>query len=220
MQQLDLDRIECLIFDLDGTLVDSEILCQQAYCDTIPDLDWDIDYIVSHFRGKKFDFIATAIETHIGHPLPPDYEILYRARVAELFEAGLQPFPNVEQAILALDIPKCIASAGPLRKMHHSLGLTGLLQHFEPHLFSSYVVKSWKPDPGLFLHAAKSMGFSPDRCLVIEDSTVGIEAARAAGMQYLLHCPEGHALPSGYDGPVFTHYGAFPLPSPPLPRQA
>ena len=43
--QLDLDRIECLIFDLDGTLVDSEMFCLEAYCDTVPDLDWDARYL-------------------------------------------------------------------------------------------------------------------------------------------------------------------------------
>ena len=48
---LDINRIECLIFDLDGTLVDSELLCLQAYCDTLPDLEWDANYLMRHFRG-------------------------------------------------------------------------------------------------------------------------------------------------------------------------
>ncbi|SNY92527.1 haloacid dehalogenase superfamily, subfamily IA, variant 3 with third motif having DD or ED [Cohaesibacter sp. ES.047] len=211
MQTLELDRIECLIFDLDGTLVDSEVLCLQGYCDTVPDLDWDANYIAAHFRGNKLNYIVEQIEKHIGRSLPETYEETYRARVAELFEQSLQSFPGVEQTILALPHPRCIASAGPLKKMRHSLGLTGLLPLFEPHLFSSYVVGSWKPEPDLFLNAAKAMGFAPEACLVIEDSPVGIEAARRAGMQYLLHCPDGHEPPADYDGPCFSRYADFPL---------
>ena len=210
MKNLDLDRIECLIFDLDGTLVDSEVLCLQAYCDTVPDLDWDVDYIVAHFRGWKLNLIVEAIEDRIGRKLPDDFETTYRAHVAELFDAHLKPFDHVNETIAALDLPKCIASAGPLKKMRHSLGLTGLLPYFDPNLFSAYEINSWKPEPDLFLHAAKTMGFAPDTCLVVEDSPVGIEAARRAGMHYLLHCPEGHEPPVDYDGAFFRSYDAFP----------
>lgn len=211
MTNLDLDRIECLIFDLDGTLVDSEILCLQGYCDTVPDLDWDAHYIAKHFRGWKLNLIVEAIEKHIGRTLPDNFEEIYRARVAELFEDQLKPFDGVLELVASLDRPKCIASAGPIKKMRHSLGLTGLLPYFDPHLFSSYVIQSWKPEPDLFLHAAKTMGFEPDACLVIEDSPVGIEAARRAGMQHLLHCPAGHDAPADYHGAVLTSYHAFPL---------
>ncbi|PLW78434.1 HAD-IA family hydrolase [Cohaesibacter celericrescens] len=211
MQRLDLDRVECLIFDLDGTLVDSEILSQQAYCDTVPDLDWDVHHLMTHFRGHQFSRIVHALEEHVGRKLPEDYEALYRARVAELFETQLKAYPHVTEAILGIKLPKCIASSGPLKKMRHSLGLTGLAQYFEPHLFSAYEISSWKPDPDLFLHAAKAMGFEPQACLVIEDSAVGIQAAQAADMQFLLHCPKGHDLPTGYDGPVLEDYSDFPL---------
>ncbi len=68
--------------------------------------------------------------------------------------------------------------------------MTGLISYFDNHLFSSYEVGSWKPAPGLFLHAAQSMGFSPRDCVVVEDSEVGIEAAIAAGMKALQYTPE------------------------------
>lgn len=208
---LDKSRIECLIFDLDGTLVDSELLCQQAYCDTVPDLDWDAEHLITHYRGTKFTKIVGLIEERVGRSLGDDYEDRYRARVADLFDTQLKAFPHVMDTIKALDLPKCIASSGPLKKMRHSLGLTGLLPLFEPHLFSSYQIDSWKPEPDLFLHAAQSMNVAPEACLVIEDSGVGIEAAEAAGMQYLLHCPEGHDQPADYQGPLFSRYDAFPL---------
>ncbi|SFO07733.1 haloacid dehalogenase superfamily, subfamily IA, variant 3 with third motif having DD or ED [Cohaesibacter marisflavi] len=211
MKQLDLNRIQCVIFDLDGTLVDSEILSLQGYCDTVPDLDWDVNYMVANLRGFQFHKIVEAMEGRVGHKLAEDYETTYRAHVAELFEAGLQAFPDVLDVVPALKTPKCIASAGPIKKMRHSLGLTGLLPHFEDRIFSSYVVKSWKPEPGLFLHAAKTMGYAPENCLVVEDSEVGIEAAKRAGMQHLLHVPEGHHVFDGYDGAVLNRYRDLPL---------
>jgi HAD superfamily hydrolase (TIGR01509 family) len=63
--------------------------------------------------------------------------------------------------------------------------LTELLGHFEGRLFSAYEVGSWKPDPGLFLHAAQALGVHPSRCVVVEDSLSGIHAAKAAGMRVL-----------------------------------
>ena len=166
--------------------------------------------MLHHYRGYKFHLIVEAIEAHIGRTLGSDYEVTYRARVADLFEARLKPFDHALDCVAALRLPKCIASSGPLKKIRHSLGLSGLDVHFAPHLFSAFEVGSWKPDPGLFLHAAAAMGFAPHACLVIEDSLVGIEAARAADMQYLLHSPEGHPAIPGYEGPSFSDYRTFP----------
>ena len=69
-----------------------------------------------------------------------------------------------------------------IEKIRHSLALTGLLDLFDPDLFSARQVRHGKPAPDLFLFAAARMGVAPARCLVIEDSVVGVRAARAAGM--------------------------------------
>jgi beta-phosphoglucomutase-like phosphatase (HAD superfamily) len=72
-----------------------------------------------------------------------------------------------------------------MSKLTHALGLTKLLEHFEGRIFSAYEVGSWKPDPGLFLHAAQTLGAHPSRCVVVEDSLPGVRAATAAGMRVL-----------------------------------
>src|SRR5690606_4399893 len=89
-----------------------------------------------------------------------------------------------------LEFPFCIASSGPPEKIKHALTVTQLAPFFGERFFSSYIVGSWKPDPGLFLHAAAAMGFAPANCVVVEDSRVGLEAAASAGM----HAP--HFAPS------------------------
>ena len=63
--------------------------------------------------------------------------------------------------------------------------LTGLLPRFEGRLFSAYEVGIWKPNPGLFLHAARTMGAEPVNCTVVEDSVPGVQAGVAAGMRVL-----------------------------------
>jgi len=69
-----------------------------------------------------------------------------------------------------------------MEKIELSLSLTGLLRFFKGRIFSSYDVGSWKPDPGLFLHAARAMGVAPRDCAVVEDSLPGICAGVEAGM--------------------------------------
>ncbi len=79
-------------------------------------------------------------------------------------------------------MPFCVASSGPREKIELSLRVTGLLPHFVGRIFSAYEIGSWKPDPGLFLHAARSMGVEPNVCAIVEDSIPGVQAGLAARM--------------------------------------
>jgi beta-phosphoglucomutase-like phosphatase (HAD superfamily) len=65
--------------------------------------------------------------------------------------------------------------------MQLNLKITGLAKYFEGRLFSAYDINSWKPDPTLFLTAAKALGFEPKDCAVIEDSLSGVQAGIAGG---------------------------------------
>ena len=69
--------------------------------------------------------------------------------------------------------------------MRRTLGITGLLERFDGHLFSAVEVEHGKPAPDLFLHAASRMGVPPGRCVVLEDSVYGVQAGVAAGMRVL-----------------------------------
>lgn len=179
-----------VIFDLDGTLVDSEALCNQALLDLIPSLNESVEALVDQFRGKKLSEILNEIERRISAPLPSDFEQVYRQRVTDAFETDLKPVKGVPDMLKALELPFCIASSGPSDKIRQALAVKGLTPFFGERYFSSYIVGSWKPDPGLFLYAAKSMGFSPENCVVIEDSTIGLEAAASAGMHALHYAPQ------------------------------
>ena len=174
----------CLIFDLDGTLVDSESLCNQAFLDLLPALEESVESLVERHRGRKLSVILRDIESRLCQPLPSDFEVSYRHRVAELFTSELKPIMGVCDFLDESTHVRCVASSGPIHKITHALAVTGMAKYFND-VFSSYDVGSWKPDPGLFLHAARTMQRSPSECIVIDDSSVGIAAAKAAGMRAL-----------------------------------
>jgi len=180
-----------VIFDLDGTLVDSEQLCNQALLDLLPSLDETVDELIIRYRGGKLAEILLDLERRHGIRLGDNFERQYRRRVAELFETDLKPVEGVSEMLEKLTQAACIASSGPPEKIRHALAVTGLAEYFGEQFFSSYVVQSWKPDPGLFLHAAAAMGFTPEKCIVVEDSPVGLKAATAARMRSLQYAPRG-----------------------------
>jgi len=185
--------IQCIIFDCDGTLVDSEFLCNLGL--EIKLRDYGIESsaceMMERFRGGKLATILYELEKEYQLELNKDFVPSYRSLVDRLFEERLQPCVGVAEMLSAISLPKCVASSGPLNKINKALSLTGLSSHFNGNIFSSYEVGSWKPDPGIFLHAAKAMGYSPQSCAVVEDSPIGIAAAQRADMQAILYDPDG-----------------------------
>lgn len=98
------------------------------------------------------------------------------------FREGIEPMPGIHALLGGLTVPYCVASSGPREQILLHLELTGLRRYFpDDHVFSSYEINSWKPDPGIFLHAAKEMGFRQDNTAVIEDSVVLHEARDGRG---------------------------------------
>jgi HAD superfamily hydrolase (TIGR01509 family) len=186
----------CVIFDLDGTLVDSEMLCNQAFLDLLPACGETVEALMQRYRGRKLALILADLSERLAIALPGDFEAQYRMRVAELFSTQLRPTPGTWEMLAATSFPRCVASSGPPEKIAQALAVTKLAGFFGDNVFSSYCVNSWKPDPGLFLYAANAMGFAPANCVVVEDSEVGLRAAAAAGMTALHYAPAARTVPA------------------------
>src|SRR5688572_16431504 len=99
--------MHCLIFDLDGTLLDSEPLCNQAFLDLLPQLDDTVPGLIHRYRGMQLARILDDLSLRIGQPLEEDFEVRYRSRVAELYDTSLAPMPGAVEMLSALDNPKC-----------------------------------------------------------------------------------------------------------------
>lgn len=175
-----------VIFDCDGVLVDTETLANRRLSAWLSESGYAIGYEECRrvFCGRSMKSVQDEVEAS-GVMLGDFVERWYR-ELPGLFEEGLEAVPHVETAVLALQdagIRWCVASSANVEKMHLTLGRTGLLPHFEDVLFSASMVERGKPFPDLFLHAARTMGFAPEACVVVEDAVPGVEAARAAGMR-------------------------------------
>lgn len=176
-----------IIFDCDGVLVDTEAISTRVIAEEARKLHIQISNqeALETFAGTSLNFVYSFLEKKLGQTLPEDFEAVYRKRSFEEFEKDLQPIPNIHAVIQKLDLPFCVASNAPAYKVEFNLKLTKLYSYFEGKIFSAYQVKKWKPNPTLFLTAAKTMGFSPADCLVVEDSPAGVQAAIAANMKVL-----------------------------------
>jgi HAD superfamily hydrolase (TIGR01509 family) len=190
-----------VIFDCDGVLVDSEPIAARVTNHYLCELGHPgVDVANERFVGLRLDSMRKIIEADTGVPLPDNFENELRRRDAIAFENDLQPIAGIADVLTALRAPRCVASSGSQKKIRNSLTLTGLLEYFDPHLFSAqdpHIVHG-KPAPDLFLHVAKSMGAEPLACVVIEDAVPGVQAGKAAGMRVLGFMGGGHCGP-GHD---------------------
>jgi HAD superfamily hydrolase (TIGR01509 family) len=189
-----------LIFDCDGVLVDSEVLscgiCGEVL--TEAGVPYTGEDIMRQFVGMSLKDMVARIEAERGCTLPDDFRHRVNGAVFRRFETELQPIEGVRNAILSLPFPRCVASSSAPERIALSLRVTGLADLFD-HVFSSTQVPRGKPAPDLFLHAASHMNTRPEDCLVIEDSTAGVQAARAAGMRVIGFTGGGHCGPDHAD---------------------
>ncbi|UKY53525.1 HAD-IA family hydrolase [Streptomyces inhibens] len=195
-----------VIFDCDGVLVDSETLSSRAMRELAAEegLDFSPVQALEFIRGRKVAEWVAQLEVRLGRALPAGFVPEFRSRSAALFATELRPVPHVKQVIDDLVLPFCTASSAPREKILNTLGLTGLLSSFEDRIYSAYEVGVWKPDPGLFLHAAADLGAPARQCAVVEDSLVGVQAGTAAGMAVF-----GYAPPESGTAPTLAAAGAI-----------
>lgn len=178
-----MSKYKCIIFDCDGVLVDSEFIAISVLVDmaNVLETGLDVKECLISFKGKSLKSCMDSISKHLGTPLPSNFESEYRKKTFEAFRKDMKPIKGVRHLIENLKIPFCVASSGPENKIRLNLEVTGLLSYFEGNIFSCYTIQKWKPEPDVFLWAAKTMGFKPDDCLVIEDSVSGVRAAKIGG---------------------------------------
>lgn len=176
-----------VIFDCDGVLVDSEKLGNDVLAEMLAIYGHQIsgDESEGRFRGMKLTRCLEILERETGIELPESFETELRQRMSSVFQAQLRPVEGALRLVESLRIPFCVASSGPRTKIEENLRTTSLYPHFVDKIFSAYEIKSWKPDPGLFLAAAKHFGVAPNDCVVVEDSFVGVSAGVAANMTVL-----------------------------------
>lgn len=180
------ERIEAVVFDMDGVLVDSEPLHMEATRRLLA------AYGVGYSQEENAEFIGfTDLEIftilRIRHGLAPATDELTRQfaeKLIELLEREAVPLPGVPAVLEGLrraGYRLALASSSTPKVIAATLRTLRIDGHF-PTVVSSVEVGRGKPAPDVFLAAASRLGRPPSRCLVIEDSRNGVLAAKRAGM--------------------------------------
>ncbi|QBJ91713.1 HAD family hydrolase [Streptomyces seoulensis] len=181
-------RYDLILFDNDGVLVDSEPISNRHLAAYLTELGHPTTYDESlrDYMGAAMHRVHDTVLERTGEKLPEDFDDVFHARVFAAFEEELRPVAGVAgvlEKLTADGVPYCVASSGSHERIRVGHRVTGLDRWFDDdRIFSSQDVGRGKPAPDLFLYAAERMGVAPERCLVVEDSPLGVQAARAAGM--------------------------------------
>ncbi|MER6322479.1 HAD family hydrolase [Streptomyces coelicoflavus] len=181
-------RYDLVIFDNDGVLVDSEPISNRLLAGYLTELGHPTSYEDSlrDYMGGAMHRVHDLVLERTGRRLPEDFDDVFHGRVFAAFERELEPVPGavgVLEKLTADGVAYCVASSGSHERIRVGHRKAGLDRWFDDRrIFSSQDVGRGKPAPDLFLHAAGRMGVAPERCAVIEDSPLGVQAAVAAGM--------------------------------------
>ncbi len=172
---------DAVIFDLDGTLIDTESVALATGMAAFASLAADVDEAFMH-RLVGMD-LPSSERVIRAHRPTVDFELL-NARWRDGFERSLAqdlPLkPGTMELLAALSLPRAICTSTGREGAHHKLGLAGLAPHFA-HVVTRDDVTDPKPHPEPYLLAARLLGVPPARCVVFEDSETGAASAHAAG---------------------------------------
>jgi len=186
--------IKCILFDCDGVLVDSEpiALSTLVYQANELGVEIDLEFATQYFKGNSLEEVIATITLFRKKPVPSNFEQVYRKISFDRFKKELKPIEGITELIPQLTIPFAVASSGPQHKIRLNLEITELIHQFDGNIFSCYDLQKWKPDPAIYIHAAKKMGFEPKECLIIEDSLMGVQAAVASGARVYAYAEHAH----------------------------
>lgn len=190
-------RPSLVILDFDGVVADSEAIANRALADYLTQLGHPttLEDSIRLFMGRRYaDTLATIVRI-TGQPIPTDFEDTYRAPTRVLMRETVQPVRGVVAFLAAhRHLARCVASSSSHEWLNHCVDRFGLRHELGDRLFSATEVKTGKPAPDIFLHAASTMGHAPEAAVVLEDSVAGVQGAVAAGMRVIGFLGGSHIL--------------------------
>ena len=186
---------ELVIFDCDGVLVDSEPISISVLVDALRIAGVTMSEAEAHerFLGKSLKTMSEILHADYGLAIDSHFLEDMRKRLYARFRTDLRSVDGVREVVENLPVAHCVASSSQPERIRLSLSVTGLIDCFEPHIFSASMVEHGKPAPDLFLHASHEMGVAAENCVVVEDSPAGVQAAKAAGMRVFAFAGGSHA---------------------------
>jgi HAD superfamily hydrolase (TIGR01509 family) len=194
---------DAIIFDFDGVLLESEFEGNRELAGLLTELghETSIEEAIKHYAGLSGPQFIAAIEARIGQPLPARFHERRTEQNVRALEDGVRAVIGAVEFVrsLPLGLPKALASSSSMRWIRGHLEHLGLADAFGEHIYSGREhVERGKPAPDLYLYAAERLGVGIERCVILEDSEVGVTGALASGATVIglaagTHCLDGHA---------------------------
>jgi HAD superfamily hydrolase (TIGR01509 family) len=207
---------DLVIFDCDGVLVNSEQVANEVFAEVLLQvcgLKFTLEEMFDTFVGHSRLQCLEKVEAILGEPPPAELDQRYQDDINLALMDSVAAIEGIETVLRNLALPFCVASSGSHDKMKLILGKTGLMRLVEGNIFSTSEVERGKPHPDIYLYAATVMGsHQPERCLVIEDSPIGVTGAVAAGMKVFgfAELMPAHKLKASGAHLVFDHMHDLP----------
>ncbi len=189
---------ELIIFDNDGVLIDSEIIGHRVNATEMTRLGFPmtVEKSIELLTGITKDGFDKVMLKEFGKTMSDSDVMAMVKKIEDSFPADLKSVTGISQVMNYLEqkkIKKCIASSGANGYVVTTLTITNLVNYFKlDHIFSAPMHRG-KPAPDVFLNAARTLKVEPKDCLVIEDSVIGIQAAKAANMPVIGFLGGSHA---------------------------
>lgn len=174
-----------IIYDCDGTLIDSEHIAGSVCAEALTRVGWPITMRAfnARFNGVPVKAVWETLRAEIPFELPEGFNAAINAEIYRRYQTELTVIPGVVEAVQAISGPRAVASSTGLERLKKNLDFTGLSPLFGAHIYSASQVARGKPAPDVFLYTASQLGLDPAHAIVIEDSVAGVVAALRAGMR-------------------------------------
>jgi len=186
----DPEEIHAVIFDMDGVLIDSEILSKNTSIEVAKSLGFELGAdLLNSIIGRTGPAVEQLIRDGLGETFPyEEFDDLWRQKMTTSLMANVPVKQGVREllgVLEELEIPKGVATSSTALAANHHLSRADLIVHFST-IVSGDEVDNGKPHPEPFLLAAQRLEVEPEYCLAIEDSYNGVRAAHGAGMQTIM----------------------------------
>jgi len=177
--------IEAIIFDMDGVLIDSEILKARAWGKTLENYTKSgYDFYMRSFGPSDFVIAEKALKEFNFNADPQEIASKWNESYHELLKLDLQPIKSSIEFLKSISRKYKIglASSEERKTIDNNLKRLNIDNYFHSIVSGKDEAKNNKPDPEIYLIMSKKIGSKPPQCLAIEDSPAGIESAKSAGM--------------------------------------